>query len=242
MDTVGSLTLLGARPTQVEVVAAHHDWLDYLAAAAGLAGIVGAIVAIFAVIIAKRAAADAKVQREAVEEEMGERRRRANPVIAVHAREEPSRPPFEPRQVVLTIGLRNLGDRPIEHMALNFLIPASLGWRRADQYGEASGEGKVSHTPERLEGDQGRGANYWDLENVGRLVPHSSGGLLVFYAPGDRPASGDLRPQGRSHAGRTSGRSSAPLVAHGHSAARAECPPMWSRSSRRARAPRAGCG
>jgi hypothetical protein len=85
----------------VEVLSAHHDWLDYLAALAGVAGLVGAVVAIVALIFAKRSAGDASRSAEAAEKSLqaaGEslsimreeaeaareaRQRRADPVVEV---------------------------------------------------------------------------------------------------------------------------------------------------------------
>jgi len=167
----------GSRALPVEVRDVHHDWLDWLAAVAGIAGVVGAIVAVVALVIATRAAADAKVQREAAEAQTRYLERRADPVIQVHA-SEPRRP-ADPshRWVVLTLGLRNEGDRAVEHLPINFLIPDVLTWRRVDQFGHDSDEGAIAHTPERL-GDH-EGARYWDID-VGRLVPHGGMNRVLY--------------------------------------------------------------
>jgi len=173
----------GARAIPVEV---HHDWVDVLAAVAGIAGIVGALVAIIALVIARGAAADAKVQREVAEAQRKELNRRAVPVAELDvSAAQPADPSV--RWVVLVLGLHNEGDRAAQRVHLNFLIPRPLVWKRIDQFGNDNPEGKIAATPERL-GDHDKGAQYWDID-VGWLVPH--GGMhRVLYMRLINPAAG----------------------------------------------------
>jgi hypothetical protein len=144
-------------------------WTDYVGAFAGLLGAVLAGVALWLTI---RSAADAKASREAAEQSaqaatrtaeaseaqlevvrneakttQAERARRAAFRIELKANAIGTQTDRPPGLVVLHFGIENSGDRLAEHAVANVVLPPAAGRDRAtDEYGNGTGEGKISTT------------------------------------------------------------------------------------------------
>jgi hypothetical protein len=149
-------------------------------------GLLGILIALAAVIFAAESTRAAKksaglavetlgLMQEEAEAVRAERARRADPVAIVHARNEDLITERTARDVILTLGFRNNGNRPAERVVVNFLIPVALRFSTCDQYGHATEDGRIYFTPETLDSsgnvlDEGAGCHYW-AEDVGPIDP-----------------------------------------------------------------------
>lgn len=185
----------GHHAIPVELLSAHHDWLDY---AAALGGLVGALAGIVALLFAVRSARDASSSAESARESLAIMRQEAQA-----ARDERSKRAIldvrpraprtigtsdnaPPRQVILTLLFRNDGTRQADRVLLNVSVPKSLDIQPCTAEGENEGHDRIEP------GHQDRG-NPDDKVWMHDLGTMDEPRVLVRHLRIDRPAAGRYR-------------------------------------------------
>lgn len=81
---------------------------------------------------------------------------------------------MKPTVVALTLGFRNVGDRPAERLLVNFLVPDPFYFQLLHRGGTIDSDRtreETGFTSERLKGSE-EGCFYWDAD-LGPLDPHA---------------------------------------------------------------------
>jgi hypothetical protein len=160
----------------VEVVRAHHDLLDYLAACGGLAG---GLAGIAALIFAGRSARDASRSAHAAEESLAimkdeaqaakkARERRADLSLEVLALARGISSAGPPEAIILELKFINDGSRAAERLLVNFFVPDLLSLEARNADGEPEDVGQIIHTSATI--GRHRGQLHWDYD-IGPVEP-----------------------------------------------------------------------
>jgi hypothetical protein len=149
--------------------------LSLVAALTGVAAVIAAVSSATSASRSARAAEDTLwLMREEADAVRFERARRADPLILLDAEPTFYGPTEKPNVVTLTLGFRNVGNRPAERLLVNFLVPDPFYFQLLHQGGTVEDDRtaeETGYTSETLAGSE-HGCYYWDAD-LGPLDPHA---------------------------------------------------------------------
>jgi hypothetical protein len=201
---VGAIeVVLGVQhPIPVEVLGAHHDGLDYLAALGGILGALAAIVALIVAVrsakAASRSATASEKSLEVADESLGimrqeaqaareERERHADVDFDLNVRVFETSADSPPGYVMLDVGVSNDGTRAADSVLCNFYIPKQLSVRSSGPDGSGSGTGRLVSADQTFGKHKGDG--FW----ADQYGPIGVGTITVRHLRLDRPPPGTYR-------------------------------------------------